>query len=201
MTNGLHNLLLGASTAGEPYFANASYAQHFATSCKNTLTPASLYTNSSTSYNPLFDPGGPSGRRWGDFSTTSIDPNDNMTMWTIQEFCNDSNSWGCQVIRILAPPPPPFVISPITVPAVSSLNINLIGTGTDGSAFYDPPADFLNHLKVSIDGCIVNSVTVVNPTQLIVNISTLGCQGIKNIIVTNPDGQEALGLNTLMVCP
>jgi len=43
--------------------------------------------------------------RWGDYSMTSVDPADDMTMWTVQEFVAGENSYGVQVAKLLAPPP------------------------------------------------------------------------------------------------
>ena len=63
-----------------------------------------LYTSSTTAYNPPSDPGGAEGRRWGDYSYTSLDPSDDMSIWTIQEFCNSVNSYGLRVAKMLAPP-------------------------------------------------------------------------------------------------
>ena len=47
-----------------------------------------------------------SGRnRWGDYSYTSLDPNDDMTMWTIQEYATStSNIWGTWISQLIAPP-------------------------------------------------------------------------------------------------
>ena len=44
-------------------------------------------------------------RRWGDYSQTVVDPTDNQTFWTFQEYANASNSWGVRVIQLQAPPP------------------------------------------------------------------------------------------------
>ena len=70
--------------------------------------------------------------RWGDYSTVSIDPNDNMTMWAIQEYCNASNSWGLQVAQLLAPPPATIIsVNPSSVQAgQSSQTITINGQST-----------------------------------------------------------------------
>ena len=36
---------------------------------------------------------------------TDVDPNDDMTMWTIQEFCNGTNTYGVRAVQLIAPPP------------------------------------------------------------------------------------------------
>src|SRR5207253_5241272 len=99
-----------------------------------------LYTASSTAYNPPGDPGSTQGRRWGDYSYTSLDPDDDMTMWAIQEYCNATNSYGVRVVKLLAPPPAaPASASPSTIPAgQSSTNVTITGTSTAGSSFFDP---------------------------------------------------------------
>ena len=32
--------------------------------------------------------------RWGDFSITTVDPSDDTTMWTIQEYTSGANKFG-----------------------------------------------------------------------------------------------------------
>ena len=45
--------------------------------------------------------------RWGDYSYTSLDPNDDMSIWTIQEYATNiaTNIWGTWTARLLAPAP------------------------------------------------------------------------------------------------
>ena len=44
-------------------------------------------------------------RRWGDYSQTVVDPTDNQTFWTFQEYTSAQNVWGVRVIQLKAPPP------------------------------------------------------------------------------------------------
>src|SRR5207302_1738208 len=57
------------------------------------------------SYSEL-DPG---TNRWGDYSCSSVDPNDSMTAWTIQEYASNVNPsadrWGTWVQSFAAPAP------------------------------------------------------------------------------------------------
>ena len=101
---------------------------------------SSEYTASASAYNPSGDPGGPAGRRWGDYSFTSVDPNDDMTMWTIQEYVNGTNTYGVRVAKLLAPPPAtPVTASPSSVAAgVPSTIVTVTGTQVAGSGFFDP---------------------------------------------------------------
>lgn len=202
MTNGLHDLVLGCSTAGAKVHIDAAFAQHFATDAKGTIRAPFLYTQSTTAYNPAFDPGGPGGRRWGDYSHVSLDPNDNMTLWTIQEFCNAQNSYGVQVLRILAPPPPELAsVTPATIsPNQKSVTITIKGANQPPRAFYDPGAGFVKRLKVTISGVKVLSKKVIDRRTLRVVVSTVGStKGKKTITVINPDDQKVVASGLLTV--
>ena len=135
-------------------------------------------------------------QRWGDYSTTSVDPTDGMTMWTTQEYCNFTNSWSTRVIQLIAPPPAtPVSASPPTV-AVGDSNVDVTVTGNvvSGSGFFDPDPSFPNHISASVSGAdvTVNSVTFINPTTITLNVSVSGgaATGPRSITVTNPDGQS-----------
>jgi hypothetical protein len=152
------------------------------------------YTSSSTAYNPASDPGGTSGRRWGDYSYTSLDPNDDMTMWTAQEFCDATNSWGVRVVQLLAPPPvTPTLCTPSAIPNQASINVVVTGTVINGSGYFDPGTGFPNHILASFSpaGISVNSVTYNSPTQVTLNLNaSTAADGSYTLTITNPDGQS-----------
>ena len=204
--SGQGHVAIGFSTAGPFFRADAATNGRLRTAALGTTGATALYTASVTAYNPPADPGPP--RRWGDYSFTSLDPKDDMTMWTIQEFCDAANSYGVRVVKLLAPPP----ATPTTVPAanlvagVPSINVVITGTSVAGSEFYDPGADIVgaepfNHISASVTGGItVNSVTYTDPTHVTLNISTVGAPpGPKAVTITNPDGQSATGIGVLTV--
>ncbi len=43
--------------------------------------------------------------RWGDYSTTSVDPSDPSRFWTIQLLPRTSSTWATRITEILVPPP------------------------------------------------------------------------------------------------
>jgi hypothetical protein len=47
----------------------------------------------------------PAFSRWGDYSTTSVDPNDSNIFWTIQMYPSDTDVWSTQVSQIITGPP------------------------------------------------------------------------------------------------
>lgn len=196
MVSGQGHAALGFSTAGATHHADAATVGRLANDAPGTTEGIpQLYTASAFTYNPPDDPGALGApRRWGDFSYTSLDPSDDMTMWTIQEFCNATNSYGVQVVKLLAPPPAtPVSVSPPTVFACqSSVDIVVTGSSVSGSGFFDPGLGFTNHISTIIGGVTVNSVTYIDPLHVAVNISTIGSvEGSGAVTVTDPDGQLA----------
>src|SRR5262249_17267812 len=85
--SGQGHSVLGCSISGVNEHANAFVPGRLASAPLGTLragpggTSLPGYTSSSTAYNPPGDtPGvGQGPRRWGDYSATSVDPNDDMT--------------------------------------------------------------------------------------------------------------------------
>lgn len=198
--SGQGHAAFGYSTAGAPFRVDAATNGRLAADTLGTSGAVALYTASSTAYNPPGDPG--PNRRWGDYSFTSLDPKDDMTMWTIQEYCNGTNTYNTRLVKLIAPGPP----TPLTpAPAAIQLNnpsTNIVVTGSTalpaGRGFYDPGADpaaphtTFTHISGSGPGIIVNSVTFNSPGQVTVNVSTVGSTpGAKTITITNPDGQSS----------
>lgn len=214
--SGQGHAALGFSTAGTPYRANAATAGRLASDPPGTLGAIALLTNSTYAYNR----GTASGsRRWGEYSHTCLDPADDMTLWTIQQFCDSTNSWGCQVTRLLAPPPatPSSTDHPGGVEAgLASVTVVVTGASTAGSGFYDPganrsaPATPFAHLTAHcpVTGGVtqvpvVNNVTYLDATHVRLDLDTRPAlpNQAYSITVTNPDGQSSTGLDVLTVVP
>jgi len=162
-----------------------------------TQAPTTVQT-STTNYNAQST----NPQRWGDFSFTCVDPTDNMTLWTVQEYCNATNSWGVRVIQLKAPPPAtPASSSNNVCQGRASTKVIVTGTSSSGSAFYDPGSGFSNHLSATVTGGVsVNSATFIDPTHILLDLDTTGATtGTKNVTVTNPDGQTASGNNIIDV--
>lgn len=207
--SGQGHAAFGYSTAGTPFRADAATNGRLRGDTLGTTQAVNIYTASSTAYNPPSDPGGGSGRRWGDYSFVSLDPLDDQTMWTIQEFCSSTNNYGVRVVKLAAPPPAtPSTASPVSVPAgQSSVIVTITGTSTAGSEFYDPGANLappalpFNHISATVSGGVtVNSVTYNSPTQVTLDLNTTAApNGAKNVTITNPDGQSTTSNNVLFV--
>ena len=104
--SGQGHAALGFSTAGLSFHVDAATSGRLFGDALGVISAPTLFTTSTTSYNPSGDSGSGNGaRRWGDYSFTTVDPGDDMTMWTIQEFCDATNSYGLEVAKLVAPPP------------------------------------------------------------------------------------------------
>ena len=203
--SGQGHMAIGSSIGGTGTRAESIVAGRYRTDALGTQQAFTLAQSSSTAYNLI---AGDGRIRWGDYSQTVVDPSDDMTMWTFQEYCDANNSWGVRAIQLKSRPPATPSASSITdiLAGQPSVNIVITGTSVSGSEFFDPGADaggpgFTNHIAASISGTVtVNSVTFTDPTHVTLNISTVGSPaGLKNITVTNPDGQTATGNNLINI--
>jgi uncharacterized repeat protein (TIGR01451 family) len=148
----------------------------------------------------------PTETRWGDYSMTSLDPCDDMTLWTIQEFAATpvpgvNPNWGTRVVRLLAPPPAtPVSASPAVVPlGRTSIQVTVQASTPAGAAFYDTPSTGMSSCRTRLtaavgQGVTVNSVRLVDADTVILDINTTAATpGAAGVTVTNPDGQSSVG--------
>lgn len=209
---GQGHAVIGFSKAGNPFGATPSYTGRLSGDALGTMAgvPGASMTNigvTAASYNPSWDSGGTSGRRWGDYSFTVVDPLDDMTVWTIQEYNEATDMYAVRVAKLLAPPPaaPTCSSSPINFPSGTG-NVTITGTSTGGSGFYDPGTDLpspalpFTHIGASMTNATVNSVTYNSPTQVTLNI-TASTLGLQDVTIVNPDGQSTIASGCINVTP
>src|SRR5204862_2572681 len=150
-----------------------------------------LDTASAFAYNPFGDTGSP--RRWGDYSAVSLDPDDDMTMWTVQEYTSATNTWGTRIARLRAPGPAiPTSVSPRPQTGQASASVTLTGTTTGGRGFFDPGTGFNRPDATAGCGVDVTAVTVTSPSQATLTLDTTAATNAPcSLTFTNPDGQSA----------
>jgi len=193
------------STSGAGAHPNAATTGRLLGDTLGTVGAPQIYTNSSSVYGPQAG----TIQRWGDYSYTSLDPVDDMTMWTVQEFSNATNAWAVRVVKLIAPPPAtPVSANPAIIAAGQpSVDVTINGTQIAGSGFYDPGANLggtavpFSHIAASVGGGVhVNGVTFVSPTRVVLDVSTVGATtGSQNVTVTNPDGQKSTGAGIVTI--
>ncbi len=160
---------------------------------------ATLAYTSPAVYNPGIS-------RWGDYSMTDVDPADDQTMWTIQEFGASSGTWGVRVIKLVAPAPSAVAsLVPNTIAQGATVNITVNGSQALGSEYYDTDSGYPNRLAAALSGSglTVNSITFShsNPQTFTMNVTAAGgaATGARDLTVTNPDGQSVTGTGVLTV--
>jgi hypothetical protein len=97
--NSRNDTLLGYSRFATNQFASCNYSLRYATDAANTFRGDVVYKAGKASYVSL-DSGG--ANRWGDYSSTVVDPVNDLTMWTIQEYAENTspNTWSTWWARV-----------------------------------------------------------------------------------------------------
>lgn len=189
--NGQGSMVIGGTVAGATATPNAWFAGRLAGDpLGQTSAPVAL-TSATGGYAPSGDTG--TVKRWGDYSFTAVDPSDDMTFWTVQEYAPTSSRWGVRVARILGPPPAAPATGLSVGLGAASLTVTLDGLASGGAAWFDPGAGFARRLTVGVGcGVTVAGVRVLSPTRLSLDLDTRGASlGLCDVTVTNPDGQSA----------
>jgi hypothetical protein len=208
--SGQGHMALGATAGGTTEFLECVVAGRFSSDALNSIQAPTTAQTSTTSYTVL----GGGRNRWGDYSSTVVDPSDDMTFWSFQEYCNTTNSWAVRVLQLRAPlPATPASCSPTSVnQGDTNVNVVLTGTSASSTGFFDPDVTFPNHIAAAVNGggVTVNSVTWTDATHITLNVtvSASATTGARTITVTNPDGQTATSASGILtinagtpVCP
>jgi hypothetical protein len=207
--SGQGHAVIGMSTASAINFVDATVAGRYRTDASGTTQAPVLATAASTAYNREV---GVDGKRWGDYSQTVVDPSDNMTIWTFQQYTNNTDSWGVRAIQLRAPSPA-TPTSPGTIGCGTNAGggnrstvVTVNGTSVDNTEFFDPGNDaggpgFANRLNVATTGAgaSVNGINFVSPTQITFNVVwPAGLAGTtQTLTITNPDCQSVTTTYTL----
>src|SRR5262249_29213763 len=133
--SGQGHAIVGASSAGSAANAGAVFAGRLSSETLGTISSPTVIAAGGGANNPG-DTSNP--YRWGDLSNSVVDPTDNMTMWTFQEYTNAANSWGVRVTQLKAPPPAtPSAALPAAAPAGATTSVTITGLAPTGQGFYD----------------------------------------------------------------
>jgi len=201
MVNGQGHAAMGFSGSKSSEYIGSYTCGRLVTDPINTMGAVTQFKAGTASYLRLDN----SGRnRWGDYSYTSLDPNDDMSLWTIQEYAKSpANTWGTYVVELLSPSP--ILNNPNTngAPGQTGFVLELSGNG-----FYDPGAGYSNRLDVVLTGGTINGISnygisYISLTNLSVSfdIAANASLGHRDITLTNPDGQTSLAVNGFLIIP
>ena len=101
--NALGHVVIGCNRSGSAEFIS-SYAVVGHTVKGKTKFAAPLLLQAGTSNYVQLDPTG--RNRWGDYSATTIDPQDPLSFWTIQAIATDRDIWTTQITQLRIEPIP-----------------------------------------------------------------------------------------------
>jgi hypothetical protein len=85
------DVMLGYTHFGTGIYPSGAYSMRLASDPPNTMESEVMLKAGEASY---FKDFGTGENRWGDFTATVVDPVDDTSMWTIQEYAGLSNMWG-----------------------------------------------------------------------------------------------------------
>ena len=194
--SGQGHAVVGATVAGPSDYANAAIAGRYASTAPGALFSPVQATNYAEAYNLQTD----GVQRWGDYSQTVVDPSDDMTLWTFQEFTSGPNRWAVRATQLKAPPPAPVsTMTSITCTANRVVDVTVTGNaGTNFAGYFDPGADaggpgYTRRLAVSSTGGVtISDLVFVSPTQINfkLNFAAAPSGSQQTLTITNPDCQS-----------
>ena len=183
---GQGHVALASSYASRTEFAGIAAAGRLRTDpAAGTRAPETIVLLGVTAY-ARFDTGG--HNYWGDYSFTDVDPTDDQTVWTFQEYAETpSGNWAIRAVQLKAPPPPNLASATNSV-CVGAAAIPVTINGTDSCAapactnglcvgggpcpeFFDPGPDaggpgYTKHIAASVTGGVtVTSAGIVLPAD------------------------------------
>ena len=87
------DVLIGFTASSPNMYASCWYTGRLGTDPASEMAVPAEYKPGNGAYNQS----GGGTNRWGDYSLTSVDPLDDTTMWTIQEFSNQNGDWATNI--------------------------------------------------------------------------------------------------------
>jgi hypothetical protein len=148
--NANNDMILGFTQFSSAQYPSTGYAMHLGGDAPGTIRDAFIYKAGEDYYHKTFTTA--TGRnRWGDFSTCQVDPCDDLTLWTLQEYSktrattddgntgSNASKWSSWWAAIGAPQPAASVTCPsdqIAPPGGSvSYAYRVTNTGSTTSTF------------------------------------------------------------------
>ena len=159
--NSTNNVLVGFSGSGALEYASSYYAYRPSTAGTGLFNEPFKYQAGAGIY---------TGPRWGDYSATVVDPVDDTTLWTVQEYASGGNKGGnfwAKVGQGAADTTKPRV-SGAAASSSTSVRITFDETMQDNAALVNPASYTFN------GGLTASSVTRLNTTQVSVAVGEMG---------------------------
>ena len=136
--NKTNDVMIGYSRYSTNQYASGNYSFRLGTDPVNTMQADTVLKAGETPYYKIYSG---TRNRWGDYSSTMVDPVNDTDMWTIQEYAaSPANTWGTwwgQVGFSTAPPGANFTGTPTNGVAPLTVTFTDTSTGTITNRFWD----------------------------------------------------------------
>ncbi len=97
MVNAAGDVAMAFTGSSSAQYAGCYYTGRLHTDPLGEMAPPTQYKQGTGPQNNI---DGYGRNRWGDYSLTTLDPTDQITMWTIQEYGHANNIWGTYVAAL-----------------------------------------------------------------------------------------------------
>ena len=174
--NGSGNVVIGYSESNGAKAVDQRAAGRFGSDPAGTFQAPVVVATGAGEYDDFSDT---DPERWGDYSGTVVDPDDDVTFWVSNEItetastaAGDDGRWGTRIARLGAVPTVTS-IAPTSGPTAGGTPVTIMGT------------NFVSGMTVALNGAAATSVVVVNPLTI---TATTGARaaGTVAVAVTNP---------------
>jgi uncharacterized repeat protein (TIGR01451 family) len=191
-----NDILIGYSSFSATQYASADYAFRFGTDAANGMRSDTQYKSGVTSFIHLDRH---VHNRWGDFSTATVDPVNDVDMWTIQEYAAQhsltapTSRWGTWWAHLLVPIGPTTHIAVVT-PAAATVGIPFPITVTALDEHNETVTTYTGTLHfTSPDRAAVlpSDTALVNGTGTLT--VTLNTAGLQSIVATDTANSQITG--------
>lgn len=202
MVTGQGHAVMGFSGASSTEFVGCYVSGRRSTDPAGQMSLPSLLHGGQAAYTITYSG---SRNRFGDYSYTSLDPSDDMSIWTVQEYAEalgtsvggSTSRWGTWVGRYLAP-----ALSLNNPAASATKGQNGVSVPFTGAGFFDPGSGFTRPTaSISGDGISALQVSFASATSgtLTFNVAANATSGSRSFTLTNPDGQSVTVSNALTI--
>ena len=154
------DVMLGYTHFGTGIYPSGAYSMRLASDPPNTMESEVMLKAGEASY---FKDFGTGENRWGDFTATVVDPVDDTSMWTIQEYAGQSNMWGTWWGSI-TPGAPAAISTPTataTPTAMATPTPKPSATPTPASTPIPTPTPIPSPLRIGVFETLPNAHTTV----------------------------------------
>ncbi len=204
--NASNDVLLGFSQSSATTFASSSYALRLGTYASGTIDAPYLYKAGLAKYFKTFSG---TSNRWGDYTSTVVDPVNDTDFWTVQEYAETASGgndrWATHWAKVSISLPNSITVSSpssLTLCANKAYNIpfTIVGTYNTGNQFIAQISDNTGSFTTPLPIGTLTSVAAGTISGTPPNSILPGGIGYKlRIVSTNPSVTSSNDFNITII--